>query len=146
MMYIIVKPNDVIDIKDLQNKMEKMTLLTCNNNFHKLATSLEELQQEINAEKGKDILKVNKVLTKLFCAAKTTTNKPFTINISLAKAAWITGKQIDKNKIIQDLCILYRNSVADGSWSRVSSANSKIIALTTQVKSIQNKLSKASAG
>jgi hypothetical protein len=146
MIYIIVKPNVVLDDKDLQNKMEKMTLLTCNNNFHTLATSLEELQQEINAKKGKDFHKNNKLLTILFPAAKTTTNKLFTINVSLAKTAWITGKQTDKNNIIQDLCILYHNSVADGSWSWVSLADSKIIALTTQVKILQGKLNKTSAG
>jgi hypothetical protein len=56
MIYIVVKPNVVVDVKDLQNKMEKMTLVTCDNNFHSLATSLEELQQKNNAEKGKDFL------------------------------------------------------------------------------------------
>jgi hypothetical protein len=122
-IYIVVEPNVVVDIKDLQNKMEKMTLITWDNNFHSLATSLEELQQEINAKKGKEFLKDDKLLTKLFHAAKTTTNKLFAINVSLAKTAWITGKQMDKNRIIQDLCILYRNSVADGSWSWVSSAD-----------------------
>ncbi len=138
--------NVVVDIKDLQTKMEKMTLIACDNISHSLATSLEELQQGINAKKGKDFLKNNKLLTKLFCAAKTTTNKLFAINISLAKTTWITGKQMDKNTIIQDLCILDRNSVADGSWSQVSSADSKIIALTTQVKSLHDKLNKSSSG
>jgi hypothetical protein len=33
-----------------------MTLLTTDNNFHTLATSLEELQQEITAEKGEEFL------------------------------------------------------------------------------------------
>jgi hypothetical protein len=147
MIYIVDEPNVVVDVKDLQNKMEKMTLITCDNNFKSLTRSLEELQQEINAKKGKDFLKDDKLLTKLFCAAKTTTNKLFAINVSLAmKTAWITGKQTDKNSIIQDSCILYRNSVADGSWSWVSSADSKIIALTTQVKSLQDKLNKASSG
>jgi hypothetical protein len=146
MIYIVVKPNVVVDVKDLQTKMEKMTLITRDNNFHSLATSLEELQEDINAEKGKDFLKDDKLLTELFRAPETTTNKLFAINISLAKTAWITGKQMDKNTTIQDLCILYRNSVADGSWSRVSSADSKIIALTTQVKSLQDKKNKASSG
>jgi hypothetical protein len=53
---------------------------------------------------------------------------------------------MDKNNIIQDLCILCCNSMADGSWSWVSSTDSKIIALITQVKSLQDKLNKASAG
>jgi hypothetical protein len=128
MIYTVVKPNLVVDVKDLQLKMEKMTLLTTDNNFHNLATSLEELQQEINAEKGEEFCKNNKLFTELFCAAEATTNKLFTIDVSLAKMAWITGKVTNKNIIINDLCILYRNSVADGSWGKVSLANSKIIA------------------
>jgi hypothetical protein len=40
MVYTVVKPNLVVDIKDLHLKMEKMTLLTADNNFHTLATSL----------------------------------------------------------------------------------------------------------
>jgi hypothetical protein len=146
MIYIVVKPNVFVDVEDLQTKMEKMTLITCDNNFHSLAMSLEELQQEINAKKGKDFLKDDKLLTKLFCAAKTSTNKLFAFIASLAKTAWITGKQTGKNTIIQDLCVLYRNSVADGSWSWVSLADLKIIALTTQVKSLHDKLNKASSG
>jgi hypothetical protein len=66
MIYIFVKPNIVVDVKDLQNKTEKMTLLTCDSNFHTLATSLEELRQESNADKGEDFLKDNKLLTELF--------------------------------------------------------------------------------
>ncbi len=53
MIYIVVKPNIIVNVKDLQNKMEKMTLLTCDNNFHTLATSLKELQQEIMLTKEK---------------------------------------------------------------------------------------------
>ena len=50
MIYTVVKPNLAVDVKDLQLKMEKMTLLTTDNNFHTMATSLKKLQQEINAE------------------------------------------------------------------------------------------------
>ena len=145
MIYTVVKPNLVVDVKDLQLKMEKMTLLTVNNNFHTLATSIEELQQEINTEKGVDFCKDNKLLTELFRAAETTTNELFAINVSLAKTAWITGKTTNKNMIINDLCVLYRNSIADRSWGKVSSADSKIITLTTQVNSLKAQLLKASA-
>ncbi len=127
-------------MKDFQLKMENMTLLTANNNFHTLATSLEELQQEINAEKGKDFCKEDKLLTKLFCTAEVTTNKLFAINISLAKTAWITGKVTNNNIIMKNLCVLCCNSNADGIWSKVSSADSKIIALTTQVNSLKVQL------
>ena len=55
MIYMVVKPNIVINVKDLQLKMEKMTIISADN-FHTLSTKLEELQQEINTEKGDDFL------------------------------------------------------------------------------------------
>ena len=97
MIYTVMKPNLVIDVKDLQLMMEKMTFLTADNNFHTLSTSLEELQQEINAEKGEEFCKDDKLLTEIFCAAETTTNELFAIKVSLAKTAWVTRKMTNKN-------------------------------------------------
>jgi len=51
MIYRVVKPNVVIDVKDLQLKMEKMTIVSADNSFHTLSTKLEELQQEINVRR-----------------------------------------------------------------------------------------------
>ena len=116
MIFMVVKPNVMIDVKDLQLKMEKMTIISADNNFHTLSTKLEELQQEINTEKGDDFCKDDKLLTKLFCAAEATTNGAFALDIRTTKNAWITGKQTDKNAIINDPNVLYRNMVAEGSW------------------------------
>jgi hypothetical protein len=97
MIYMVVMPNLIVDVKDLQLKMEKMTLFTVNSNFHALATSLKKLQQEINAETGEVFCKDVKLLAELFRAAETTFNKLIAINISLNKSAWITGKMTNKN-------------------------------------------------
>ncbi len=140
MIYMVIKPNVVIDVKDLQLKMEKMTIISADNNFHTLSAKLEELQQEINAEKSDDFCKVDKLLTELFRAAETTTNKAFALDIRTAKNAWITGKQTDKNAIINDLNVLYHNMVAEGSWKKTSTADSKIITLTTQVANLKKQL------
>ncbi len=118
MIYMVVKPNVVIDVKDLQLKMEKMTIISADNTFHTLSTTLEELQQEINAEKGDDFCKDDKLLTELFHAAEATTNEAFALDIHKANNAWITGKQTVKNAIINDLNVLYRNMVAEGSWKK----------------------------
>ena len=117
-----------------------MTIISADNNFHTLSTKLEELQQEINAEKGDDFCKDDKLLTELFHAAEATTNKAFALDICTTKNAWITGKQTDKNAIINDLNVFYRNMVAEGSWKKTSTSNSKIIALTTQVANLKKQL------
>ena len=46
----------------------------------------------------------------------------------------------DKNAIINNLNVLYRNMVAEGSWKKMSTADSKIIALTTQIANLKKKL------
>ncbi len=66
--------------------------------------------------------------------------------MSLAKSAWITGRVTNKNTNINELLILYCNSVADGSWGNTSSADSKIIALTTQVNGLKQQLKNAAGG
>jgi len=122
--------------------MEKMTIISADNNFHTLSTKLEELKQKINVEKGDDFCMDDKLLTELFRAAKATTNEAFALDICTAKNAWITGKQTDKNAIINDLNVLYCNMVAEGSWKKTSTADSKIIALTTQVAILKIKAGK----
>jgi hypothetical protein len=134
MIYMVVKPNVVIDVKDLQLKMEKMTII-----FHTLSTKIKVLQQEINVEKGDNFCKDDKLLTELFRAAEATTNEAFALDIRMAKNAWITDKQTDNNAIINNLNVLYCNMVAEGSWKKTSTADSKIIALTTQVSQISRR-------
>ena len=139
MIFTVVKPDVIVDIKDLQTKMEKMTILSAGNDFHKLSTAMEELQQEINAEKGEDFLKDDKLLSELFRAAEATTNEAFNLFVRIAKTNWITGKIRDKHVIVNDLNVIYRNMVAEGSWKNVSSVDSKIIALTTELKQLKKK-------
>jgi hypothetical protein len=118
--------------------MEKMTIISAGNNFHMLSMKLEELQQKINAEKGDDFCMDDKLLTELFRAtAEATTNEAFALEICTAKNAWITGKQTDQNAIINDLNVLYCNMVAEESWKKTSTADSKIITLTTQVANLK---------
>jgi hypothetical protein len=105
-----------------------------------LSTKLEELQQEINDEKGDDFCKDDKLLTELFRAVEATTNEAFALDICTAKNAWITGKQTNKNAINNDLNVLYCNMVAEGSWKKTSTADSKIIALTTQVANLKKQI------
>eukprot|EP00957_Ditylum_brightwellii_P175306 13345873-Ditylum_brightwellii.AAC.1 len=92
---------------------------------------MEELQQEINAQKGETHLKDNTLLTKLFCAAEATTNKKFVAIVDQQKVALITGKIKDKNTIVDDLTMIYHNMVAEGSWGKTSNKDAKILALTT---------------
>ena len=41
MIYVVVKPTVIINVKDLQMKMEKLTILICDNNFRTSAPRLK---------------------------------------------------------------------------------------------------------
>ena len=140
MVLSVVKPDIVIDVKDLENKMKSITILKADNNFRTLCTFLEELQQEINAQKGEDYLKDDTLLTELFRAAEATKNEKFAGIVDNHKTQWITGKITDKNTIIQDLDKIYRNMVAEGSWGKTSDKDAKILALTTQYEKSKSRM------
>ena len=139
MMLNVVKPDVVIDVKDLEQKIRKMTILTADNNFRTLATKMEELQQEINAQKGEDYFKDDHFLTEFFRACEATKNEKFENIVSTAKTNWITHKEKDKSVIINDLSNVYKNMVAEGSWNKTSDKDAKIIALTSQIEGSKKK-------
>eukprot|EP00957_Ditylum_brightwellii_P159161 12113572-Ditylum_brightwellii.AAC.1 len=138
MVLSVVKPDIVINMKDLKTKMKTITILKANNNFCTLCTYMEELQQEINAQKGETYLKDDTLLIELFCAAKATTNKKSVAIVDQQKVAWITGKIKDKNTIVDDLTMIYRNMIAEGSWAKTSNKDAKILALTTLYEASKN--------
>ena len=139
MILNVVKPDVVIDVKELEQKIRKMTLLTCDNNFRTLATKMEELQQEINAQKGEDYFKDDHFLTEFFRACEATKNEKFENIVSTAKTNWITHKEKDKSVIINDLSNVYKNMVAEGVWNKTSDKDAKIIALTSQIEGSKKK-------
>ena len=130
----------MIDVKDLETKMKSVTILKADNNFLTLCTYMEELQQEINAQKGDDYLKDDTFLTELFRAAEATTNEKFASIVDHHKTLWITGKVTDKNTIVDDLTTIYRNMVAEKTWGKTSDKDAKILALTTKLESSKNRM------
>ena len=139
MILNVVKPDVVIDVKELEQKIRKMTIMTVGNDFRALATQMEELQQEINAQKGVDHFRDDHFLTEFFRACKASKNEKFEAIVSIAKTNWITGKENDKNVIINDLLTVSKNMVAEGTWDKLSVKDAKIIALTSQIKGSKKK-------
>ena len=113
MILNVVKPDVVIDVKELEQKLRKMTILTVGNDFRALATQMEELQQEINAQKGVDHFRDDHFLTEFFRACECSKNEKFEAIVSIAKTNWITGKEKDKNVIVNDLLTVTKNMVAE---------------------------------
>ena len=53
----MVKPDVIINVKDLDQKIMTIVILKVDNNFSTLVTKMEELQQEINVLKRDEYFK-----------------------------------------------------------------------------------------
>ena len=141
MVFSGVKPGIMIDIKDLESKMKTITIIKANNNFCTLFTYLEELQQEINVQKGEDYLKYDTLITELFCASKANTNENFAGIVDHHKNQWITVKIKDRNTIINYLTTIYHNMVTKDLWGKTSDKGAKILALINQYEARKYRIS-----
>lgn len=56
-MLTVVKPDVIINVKDLDQKIMTIVILKVDNNFSTLVTKMEELQQEINVLKRDEYFK-----------------------------------------------------------------------------------------
>ena len=101
---------------------------------------MEELQQEINAQKGEDYLTDDTLLTELFRASETTVNEDFLSEVKHVKNKWLTRKITSKDEIILDLTTIYRNMVAEKSWNTGGDKGAKILALTTKLDASRQRL------
>ena len=139
-IFTVMKPDVIVDVADLEAKMKKITILTADNNMRTLATKMEELQQEINAQRGEDYYKDDTFLTELYRAAGATTNEEFGRFVKDSKTKWVIGAQRDKSTIVNDMLKVYRNAVHDGTWGKTSDKDTKIMALTTRLETSKNRM------
>ena len=134
LMIGVVKPSVLIDVNALEAEIRKMTILTKGNDFRALATRMEEIQQEINAQKGEEYYKDDQFLSELFRAAKCSKNEVFKSQVQHLEMQYVTGKISDKTAIVSDLSNIYRNLLHKGQWKQTNDEKSKIIALTTKLE------------
>lgn len=142
MVLDIIKPDVAVDVKLIENKLKSMTVAKGDNNFQLMCSMMMGWEQEIHVEKGDTGYSESSFLTDFFRAAKTAKNEQFLLRIQDSYDKWVMGEETDKAVIIEKLCKLYRNYVADKTWNTTSNRDAKIIALSTRIDEGKKQLAK----
>ena len=129
-----------IDVQDLEEILAEATLHKYGNNVHTLTKSMEKTWKEIKRLKHKTYDDC-RFLTQLFRAMLTTTNEDFERAVKNLKDAWIRGDNaISVTYVVEVANNSYRNIKGERSWNKKSDKDAKIIALTTKVGNLEQKL------
>ena len=81
----------------------------------------------------------------LFHAMLTSKNQIFVDYIQQKKNAWEEGKEVQPDTLIQEALTKYNNMFKQGIWNKQDPKDAKILALTTQLKTIEHKLESTKA-
>ena len=82
----------------------------------------------------------------LFKALLTSKNEVFHRFIQRKKDDWETGTDITPDELISEAVTKYNNMVENKTWKMKEADDSKLVALTTQVKELKEKLNSQSSG
>lgn len=82
----------------------------------------------------------------LFNALLFNKNKTFTDFIQRKKDAWDVGGVVNADVLIRDAVVKYNNMIDDKEWKTSEPGDAKIVALTTQLKALQDKFNAQSNG
>lgn len=134
-----VKPSTVIDVQDLETKLEEATLQKFENDVTKLTREMEKIWKEIKRLKP-GTYSESRFLTQLFRALETTTNESFERTVETLKDMWILqDARCNVPYVIRTSCTKYVNLVSAHKWAITSSKDTKIIALTTALNEHKKK-------
>jgi hypothetical protein len=101
-----------------------------------------QVLQEIHAKSSVLSYTERCFITYVFRASLTSPTKKFVTFVDTLKNCWIMEEVTNQATILTSLNKMYKNMVADGTWVNSNDKDTKIIALTTQLKQATKKLNK----
>jgi hypothetical protein len=137
-----VKPSTRVGLTDLKDKIRSAKLTNFSDNVADMLDHMNETYLEILKSSGSH----EDFLMDIFNALLTSKNDVFKAFIQRSKDDWETGEDIEADQLIATATEKYNNMVKQKNWKTTESSSSKIIALATQVKDLQDQLSKSSSG
>lgn len=145
------KPQLYVNVMDLENKLENLTLAQCGHDVVSLTTKMIALREEIIVQKGNaHALDDPRMLTLLFKALETSNNPDFSLLVRIKKAKFIEGDVAasDFEEVVRSLSNVYNNMVHDKTWGKQDPRDAQLLALTTKIKSLEaaRKSSKSGGG
>jgi hypothetical protein len=137
-----VKPSTRVGLTDLKDKIRSAKLANFSENVADMLDHMNDIYLEILKSSGSH----EDFLMDIFTALLTSKNEVFKAFIQRSKDDWETGTDIEPDQLIATATEKYNNMVRQKNWKTSDSSNSKIVALATQVKELQEQLSKSSSG
>jgi hypothetical protein len=136
-----VKPSTRVGLTDLKDKIRSAKLSSFSENVADMLDHMGDNYLEILKSSGSH----EDYLMDLFTALLSTKNDVFKSFIQRQKDDWETGKDLDADELVATATEKYNNMVRQKTWKTSESSTSKIVALATQVKDLQDKLTKVSS-
>jgi hypothetical protein len=139
----ISKPKTIVEVCHLEVELDSIKLWPdMENNICNLTSKMLQVLQEIHAKSG--VLSYTKrcFITNVFCASLISPTKKFVTFVDTLKNCWIMEEVTNQATILTSLDKMYKNMVADRIWVNSNDKDTKIVALTTQLKQATKKLNK----
>ena len=107
-----------------------------------LISTILDLLQEIHTKPGKAAYNDRRFLTNISRTCLIAPAKKFEVFVERMKQDWIMEKITHWIKVISHLEKMYKNMLAKGTWKSTNKKNSKVVALTSQLRQTNDKLGK----
>jgi hypothetical protein len=110
------------------------------NNIRNLTFKMLHILQEIHAKSSVLSYIKHHFITNVFRTSLTSPTKKFVTFVDTLRNRWIMEEVTDQATILTSLDKMYKNMVADGTWVNSNDKDTKIVAITTQLKQATKKL------
>ena len=136
-----VRPQLVVDYRVHENKLEDITLLSCNNNVNTFLTTMKKIRIVINSMlPDKQDFSEHRFVTIMFNQLLKSSCKYFLTNFKQAKIDWIKNpKKFNCASTMIDFTNLYTNCTSTSHWDKADSIGATIISLVTALKKERDK-------
>ena len=140
-----VNPSSMVGVTNLKEKLRSVTLSGFQHNVVEMFDHQVRIYQEIK-QLGKSH---EDIVFDTFRALSSTTNSEFDSFVKDLKNYWETNDGQDTltyEELVEKCTAKYNNLVHQKTWKSVDVKDAKLVALATQVKSLEDKLSKRNNG
>ena len=131
-----VKPSLRTGVSDLKTKLRNSKLSTFNHDVVKMTDKMKTTYNDI-LKHGQNH---DDYILDLFSALLTSNNETFHDFITREQDRYEIGEDILPEELIKSAVTKYNNMVTKNTWKSGESKDSKIVALTTQLKTLENKM------
>ena len=137
LMMGVMKPHLVVDHREKEKELEKLTLASCDNDVRVLLTSMQEKRTEIDTLRKDGVtFDEQRFLTLIFDNLILANCTDFKADIKSEKRKWMKNSaSVDSTTLIAESVNLYTNYKSNGDWdAEVIDRDKVILALATDLK------------